>query len=86
VFQKNQDHYNAAAPGNFSLIGWNGDSQGPLQAFIIDTSSPSLTNYSISMFVGLNVVPGKYVLQAVYYPNNPQVPVNFYACADVQVI
>ena len=31
-FQKNENHYNAKAPGNFSLYGWNNDSRSPLQA------------------------------------------------------
>jgi hypothetical protein len=85
-FQKNEDHYNAENPGNFSIVGWNGAFAGPPIATLADNSAPSLTVFTVSLWTPMEAPPGNYTLQVVYYTNNPNAPPAFYACADVQVV
>jgi hypothetical protein len=59
---------------------------GPLLASVTDSSSPSLSNYTVSLYVPMETQPGTYGLQVAYNPNNPEAPDTFYNCADVQVV
>jgi hypothetical protein len=49
-----------------------------------DTNHGSMEMYKLEYKVP-DVAPGSYIVQSIYYTNNPQAPAAFYQCADVQI-
>jgi len=84
MFMKNEDHYNAAKPGNFTFQLSSAQNSSVLLGSFPDTDAPSGTVYELPMGVPPNYQSYEGVFQAVYYTNNPDVNnIVFYACADV---
>ncbi len=52
---------------------------------IKDTDTGSMETYRLEVAKIPDVAPGKYIVQTIYYPNNPNAPPAFYQCADVQI-
>ena len=86
VWMKNLDHWNSAAPGNFSINIWqNGKVLGHLKP-IPDDNKPSLTQYAEQVLIPTSAAKGVYTVEVVYYTNNPQAPAAFYECTDIDVV
>lgn len=81
---KNNDHFNAGAPGNFSAYLWDAAGNSKLLASTRDTNAPSLTLYRLRGSLA-GVDAGNYTIQTIYYPNNAQAPPAFFQCSDVSV-
>lgn len=85
--QKNLDHYYASAPGNFSVYLWTGDYKTSwFVGSINDSPAPTMSLYSVNFQVPTSLSGGNYVVQTVYYTNNPGAPPNFYQCSDVLIV
>ncbi|XP_062520838.1 uncharacterized protein LOC134195777 [Corticium candelabrum] len=87
TFQKNLNHYNAKAPGFFSLgIGMAGEMKfEPLIKNIPDTNSSSLSLYTVEVMLPKKPMAHA-VIQVVYMTNNPNAPKAFYQCADIATV
>lgn len=48
TLMKNLDHYNAAAPGNFTVYLWNASGQSQLLSATPDTPAPRCVRYTAS--------------------------------------
>ena len=48
---KNLDHFNAAAPGNFSAFLWSAAGKSTFVGAYPDTPAPSLTQYNLPITV-----------------------------------
>ena len=83
---KNLDHYNPAAPGNFSAYLIASDNSRYLLGTLPDTSAPSLTVYQMEVSILSSLAAGNYTLQSVYITDNTAAPAAFYQCADVQLL
>ncbi len=83
---KNQDHLNAAAPGNFSVYLWDAAGEATFLGAVPDSTAPTLSLYPVSVIVPSAAQVGNYTLQAIYYTNNAAAPPAFYSCSDVQII
>jgi hypothetical protein len=84
--QKNQDHFYAASPGNFSVYLWDAAGDSTYLGTVPDTNAPSLSLFPLSVIVPSAAQSGNYTLQTIYYPNNVAAPAAFYQCSDVQVL
>jgi hypothetical protein len=83
VLQKNLDHYQANNPGEF-LISFAMSPGAPFSpiGFIMDTTAPSLSIYSITVVAPMTVTTMG-VLQVDY---NAHVPHHFYQCSDIAIV
>jgi len=81
---KNNDHYNAGAPGNFSAYLWDAAGKSKFLASTRDTNAPSLTLYRLRGSLA-GVDAGNYTIQTIYYTNNDQAPPAFFQCSDISV-
>jgi hypothetical protein len=86
ILMKNLDHWNSAAPGNFSVYLWDSNGASTFIAATPDTNAPSQSLYELLGFVPATATAGPYVLQTIYYPNNNGAPPSFYQCSDVTVL
>ena len=87
TMQKNLDHYYASAPGNFSVYLWTADYKTSwMMGTINDSPAPTLSLYPVTFQVPTALSGGNYVVQTVYYTNNPGAPPNFYQCSDVVIL
>lgn len=87
TFQKNQNHYNATSPGNFTVaIAYRNNPQRQSDFFhlasIPDTDTPALTMYTLPVELP-NPILRHGVLQVAYNTNNS--PGTFYQCADINL-
>mmetsp|Transcript_2034 Transcript_2034/g.7359 ORF Transcript_2034/g.7359 Transcript_2034/m.7359 type:complete len:180 (+) Transcript_2034:84-623(+) len=87
TFQKNQNHYNATEPGNFSFaIAYRSNPQQQHDFIdlgsIPDTDTPALTMYTVPVELP-NPILRHAVLQVAYNTNNS--PGTFYQCADINL-
>jgi len=82
IFQKNLNHWDASAPGNFTINFSDGNSWHNL-ASMPDNNDASLTLFALNVTLP-NTKSGKSMLQVIYAPNGPAGP--FYQCADIGVI
>jgi hypothetical protein len=89
VLLKNLNHFNEAAPGNFTVQYAYGKAPEPTQfktlAVIPDTSEPSGTIYQVRVHMPIPAAQANVVLQAKYMPNNGSAPPVFYQCADIVI-
>ena len=81
---KNNDHFNAGAPGNFSAYLWDAAGKSKFLASTRDTNAPSLTLYRLRGSLA-GVDAGNYTIQTIYYTNNDQAPPAFFQCSDISV-
>eukprot|EP00483_Globobulimina_turgida_P001415 UN01417 len=84
VLQKNLDHFNKDAPGNFTVAILHPNTTRYNLGIIKDDDAPSGSLYPINGQIP-PMDEGRYVLQAVYHTNNPNAPAAFYQCADIGV-
>jgi len=84
LWQKNEDHWYSAAPGNFTFFVIDRESNTHLIGSLPDTNAPSGTVYEHEFSVPSPHPPGiMVVVQGIYYTNNPNVGnAVFYQCAD----
>jgi len=88
AFQKNLDHFNRGAPGNFKGFFWLKAMPGMvIDLFQIpDTPAPSLSVFTVNLFIPVNAsLVGEGVVQVVYVTENPEAPPYFFSCADIQI-
>ena len=83
---KNMDHFNAAAPGNFSAYLWDAKGTSTLVGAYPDTAAPSLTVYQLPITIPAGTPSGDYVLQTIYFTDNTAAPPAFFQCSDVTVL
>merc|ERR1719150_2576217 len=82
VMEKNLDHFNNASyPGNFTVSLWTsgGEYLRDLGS-VMDDARPSGSIYQVRVNIPHEGGESKFILQAVYYTNNPNAPPAFYQC------
>jgi len=85
IWQKNEDHWNSAAPGNFTFSLFDREGQVHPIGSVPDTNAPSGTVYEHEFVPAPSPHPPGIIVavQGIYYTNNPNVNnVVFYQCAD----
>jgi len=83
TLMKNADHYNKAAPGNFTVVLWDAGYKGSqFLASYPDTASGDLSQYNIPVTIPAGAASGAYVIQTMYYTDNTSAPPVFYQCSD----
>eukprot|EP01083_Nonionella_stella_P219801 786972_1 len=86
VMEKNLDHYNKNASGNFTVSLWTsgGEFLRDLGS-VMDDARPSGSIYQVKINVPHEGGETKFILQAVYYTHNANAPAAFYQCADLEI-
>merc|ERR1719245_1551956 len=86
VLEKNLDHFNKDKAGNFTVSLWSdkGEFIRTLGS-VMDDARPSGSIYQVPVPVPHEGGESKFIIQAVYYTNNPNAPAAFYQCADVEI-
>jgi len=65
VINKNLDHFQPAAPGNFTVTPYFYGEEYPLLALLPDTDAPSLSLYNVSFTIPTDISSGIWTLQVV---------------------
>eukprot|EP00483_Globobulimina_turgida_P004858 UN04867 len=86
VMEKNLDHFFASRPGNFTVSVWTAGGVFVRDlGFVMDDARPSGSLYQVRFNIPHEGGESKYIIQAIYYTNNPNAPAAFYQCADVEI-
>jgi hypothetical protein len=84
VINKNLNHFWPQNPGNFSVFLWKGNTAVRIATFPDTNESTDPQTYMLNVKVPEHPRQVSYVLQAVYFTNNPNEG-NFYQCSDIAI-
>jgi hypothetical protein len=89
VFQKNQDHFYASAPGSFSIdLALERDpveSDFKVLATVADTATPNGYVYTQKVVLPIRRNITDATLRVRYITNNPMAPPVFYMCSSIAI-
>mmetsp|Transcript_34827 Transcript_34827/g.30662 ORF Transcript_34827/g.30662 Transcript_34827/m.30662 type:complete len:160 (-) Transcript_34827:127-606(-) len=86
VMEKNLDHFNSAAPGNFTVNLWSsGGEFVRTLGSVMDDNRTSGSLYQVRFPVPHEGGESRFIIQTVYYTNNKNAPPAFYQCADMEI-